>query len=84
MNSIVSDVSDALRHLLLKIMNKKGRKKMTNKELLERMIKNRDQFMSEYEQYRLSIDERLPYLDMIIKLNQEIRTIEVTYTDLYE
>jgi hypothetical protein len=80
----VSDVSDALRHLLLKIMNKKGRKKMTNKELLERMIKNRDQFMSEYEQYRLSIDERLPYLDMIIKLNQEIRTIEVTYTDLYE
>jgi hypothetical protein len=80
----VSDVSDALRHLLLKIMNKKGRKKMTNKELLERMIKNRDRFMIEYEQYRLSIDERLPYLDMIIKLNQEIRTIEVTYTDLYE
>jgi hypothetical protein len=80
----VSDVSDALRHLLLKIMNKKGRKKMTNKELLERMIKNRDRFMIEYEQYRLSIDESLPYLDMIIKLNQEIRTIEVTYTDLYE
>lgn len=54
---------------------------MTNKELLEMMVKNRDQFINEYEQYRLTIDERLPYLEMIIKLNQEIRTMEIEYTN---
>lgn len=65
----------------LKQRTEEGEKQMTNKELLERMVKNRDQFINEYEQYRLTIDERLPYLDMIIKLNQEIRTMEIEYTN---
>jgi len=55
---------------------------MTNKELLEKMKKNRDQFINEYEKYSLSIDERLPYLDMIIKLNQEIRTLQSLFGEI--
>ena len=78
----MSDISGALQYLLLK-SDKKRQDIMTNKELLQKMKITRDKFINEYEQYTLTIDERLPYLDMIIKLNEEIRTIEISYTDLY-
>lgn len=52
---------------------------MSNKELINKIIKHRDTLLSEYERHQLSIDERLPYLDMIIRLNQEIRTLEELY-----
>jgi len=66
----------------LKQRTEESEKTMTNKELLEKMKKNRDQFINEYEKYSLSIDERLPYLDMIIKLNQEIRTLESLFGEI--
>ena len=56
---------------------------MTNKELLHKMKATRDKFIDEYDQYTLTIDEKLPYLDMILRLNEEIRAIETSYTDLY-
>ena len=66
----------------LKQRTEESEKTMTNKELLEKMKKNRDQFINEYEKYSLSIDERLPYLDMIIKLNQEIRTLQSLFDEI--
>lgn len=36
----------------------------------------RNKLMDEYNRCQLSIDERLPYLDMFIQLNQEIRTYQ--------
>ncbi len=52
---------------------------MSNEKLVQSIIDYRDNLINEYNKCQLSIDERLPYLDMIIRLNQEIRALQEFY-----
>jgi hypothetical protein len=49
----------------------------TPKEMVAILSNYRNKLMSEYDRCQLSIDDRLPFLDMVIRLNQEIRTYQV-------
>lgn len=44
----------------------------TLKQDLETFITYRDQLMTEYERYALEPEERLPFLDTILRLNETI------------
>jgi hypothetical protein len=52
---------------------------MTNQEILTTMIKQRDELLAQYENYRSYNDELLPFMNTIIRLNQEIRTFQDYY-----
>ena len=52
---------------------------MSNEKLVQSIIEYRDSLINEYNKYQFPIDERLPYLDMIIRLNQEIRALQEFY-----
>ncbi len=45
---------------------------------LDRFIRYSNQLMDEYESYQLGIEERMPYLDMILRLNDTIRNYRRT------
>ena len=48
----------------------------TPEEMVIILSNYRNTLMDEYNRCQLSIDDRLPYLDMFIRLNQEIRTYQ--------
>lgn len=52
---------------------------MTNQEILTTMIKQRDELFLQYENYRSYSDDLLPFMNTVIRLNQEIRTFQDYY-----
>lgn len=49
---------------------------MTNKELLEKKMKKMEHCKNECERRDISVNERIPYILMILKLHHEIVSIE--------
>jgi hypothetical protein len=45
-------------------------------EMVTILSNYRNTLMNEYDRCQLCIDDRLPFLDMVIRLNQEIRTYQ--------
>ena len=50
---------------------------MSNKELVQALTVIRNDLVNSYQNARRYIDDEIKHLDMILRLNQEIRTLNI-------